>query len=423
MKFPFPSFRAQPSSVESMDVAAVTESAVFDAPPVISVVNGGLSESIMTAPLFPQLQQLQRLLRELSEGNGDRQSLQRACELMLSTTPELRLVWVGFFPAEGHDDNENVSGDILPNVVLGAALPEAAAWLLPRDSFDFIAPYTQIVDWQESQEHEFHALFSPWKNTQQQCSVTNALAIPLCVENASVYGMAVFYADDAAYFKETGLATFQAFGHVCEVVWKQSHLAQLLRQQARVDHLTGCLNRERIAREFELSAAAAQKIDPASPLSIIYCCLQDFGKLSALYGWVAADNMLAAFARATCAQLRPQDKGGRWSSTEFLYVLPGADADLAEDLMKSFLGHFKQSPVIADDWSIRIGFSIGAATYGVDGNGLDELLHYVSQNMRNSIAPTVVYDSPAYKDVARWRTSAKALNDLSGGQRSPNEMN
>lgn len=426
MKFPFPPFRAQLSSVESMGVAAVTDSAAADVPALISLVDAGLSESIAVPTLLPellQLQQFQRVLRELAEGKGDRQSLQRAGELILAATPKLRLVWVGFSPREGHADNESVSSDILPNVVLGAALSEAAAWLLPKDSFDFIAPYTQIVDWQASQEHEFHALFTPWKNTQQQCSVTDALAIPLCVENASVRGMAVFYADDAAYFKETGLALFQAFGHACEVVWKQSHLSQLLRQEARVDRLTGCLNRASIAREFELCAAALQTTDPVLPLSIVYCCLQDFDKLSALYGWVAADNMLAAFAHATCARLRQQDKGGRWSSTEFLYVLPGADAAIAADLMTSFLGHFKQSPVIADDWSIRIGFAIGAATYGVDGNGLDELLHYASQNMRNSIAPTVVYDSPAYKDVARWRTSANALNDLAGGQHNQNEMN
>jgi len=148
-------------------------------------------------------------------------------------------------------------------------------------------------------------------------------------------------------------------------------------------------------------------------LSIIYCCLHDVDKLNTLYGWVAADNILAAFARAAGGQLREADKGGRWTGTEFLYVLPGVDAASAASMVASFIAHFKQTPVIADNWSIRIEFSLGAATYGVDGTGLDELLHYASQNMRNSVAQTVEHDdSPAYDDMVRRRAAATAGNDL-----------
>jgi diguanylate cyclase (GGDEF)-like protein len=346
---------------------------------------------------------LHQLLRGLSHENGGRNSLRRVCEVILAATPKLRLVWVGFC----HDD---IGAAIEPTAVMGPALAESGMWQLPKDSFDFVAPYTQVVDWHAAQEHEFHALFTPWQNNQQQCSATNALAIPLRVEKSRMCGMIVFYADDPEYFSATGLASFQAFGHVCEVIWKQSHVSHLLSQHTRLDRLTGLLNRQRVARVFERSVAEALQTEPAQALSVIYCCLHDFGKLSALYGWVAADNMLAAFARATSAQLRETDKGGRWSSTEFLYVLPGADADLAASMVASFIAYFKQSPVIADNWSIRIGFSVGAATYGADGRGLDELLHHASQNMRNSAAPTVAYDSPAYDDAVRWRAAATALN-------------
>lgn len=63
-----------------------------------------------------------------------------------------------------------------------------------------------------------------------------------------------------------------------------------------------------------------------SPLSILCCRLDDFHKINELYGWAVGDNILAAFAKDAGAQLRKTDSGGRWSATEFLYVLSATDA-------------------------------------------------------------------------------------------------
>ena len=396
MKFSFFPSRARRATDTSqdfqLDAAAAVESDTALGVSKVPTLDAGLVGA------------LHQLLRGLAQENGGRHSLQRVCEVILAATPKLRLVWRGFCQ---HD----VGPSIEPTAAMGPALGESAHWQLPKDSFEFVAPYTQVVDWHAAHEHEFHALFSPWQNNQQQCSVTNALAIPLRVEKSRMSGMIVFYAEDTEYFSETGLAWFQAFGHVCEVIWKQSHVSHLLSQHARFDRLTGLLNRQRVARVFERSVSAALEMAPAQALSIIYCCLDDFDKLSALYGWVAADNMLAAFAKATGAQLGEKDKGGRWSGTEFLYVLPGTDAVLAGAMVESLIAHFKQSPVIADNWSIRLGFSVGAATYGVDGTGLDEMLHHASQHMRNSVAPTE-YGSIADDNAARQRTAATASDGL-----------
>ena len=91
--------------------------------------------------------------------------------------------------------------------------------------------------------------------------MTNALAIPLRAEKSKMRGMIVFYADDSCYFNDIGIASFQGLAHICEVIWKQSHLTFLLTQHARLDRLTGLLNRQRIARAFERNAAdKAQRI-------------------------------------------------------------------------------------------------------------------------------------------------------------------
>jgi diguanylate cyclase (GGDEF)-like protein len=325
---------------------------------------------------------LHQLLQTLPQAYSGRESVKRLCQMILPASPHIRLVWVGFC----QDDSE---ATIKPAAIVGKALSESDHWQLAKDCFDYVAPFAQVADWEAGHDSDFHALFAPWQSHPERCSAKAALAIPLRSEKARMHGMMVFYADSQDYFSETGFASFQAFGHVCEVIWKQSNLSHLLTRQAQLDSLTGLLTRRRIVHVYEeaVAATATAAADEAAPLSILYCQLDDFHKINDLYGWAVADNILAAFAKDTGAQLRKTDSGGRWNATEFLYVLPSTDTVDADNLAESFLGHFKHHPVNIENWSIRLALSIGVATYGADGRGLDELIHYATQHLRSSSTP------------------------------------
>jgi diguanylate cyclase (GGDEF)-like protein len=318
---------------------------------------------------------LHQLLQTLPQAYSGRESVKRLCQMILPASPHIRLVWVGFC----QDDSE---ATIKPTAIVGKALSESDHWQLAKDCFDYVAPFAQTADWEAGHDSDFQALFAPWQAHPELCSVKAALAIPLRSEKARMHGMMVFYADSQDYFAETGNASFQAFGHVCEVIWKQSNLSHLLTRQAQLDSLTGLLTRRRIVHVYE-EAVAATAIDE-SPLSILYCQLDEFHKINDLYGWAVADNILAGFAKDTGGQLRKSDSGGRWNATEFLYVLPATDTVDADNLATSFLGHFKNHPVNIENWSIRLALSVGVATYGADGRGLDELIHYATQHLHRS---------------------------------------
>lgn len=320
---------------------------------------------------------LHQLLQTLPQAYSGRESVKRLCQMILPASEHIRLVWVGFC----QDDSEAA---IKPTAIVGEALGESDQWQLAKDCFDYVVPFAQIADWDAGHDSDFHALYAPWQAHPERCSVKAALAIPLRSEQARTHGMMVFYADSQDYFSETGFASFQAFGHVCEVIWKQSNLSHLLTRQAQLDSLTGLLTRRRIVHVYEEAVAAATTTTDESPLSILYCQLDDFHKINDLYGWAVADNILAAFAKDTGARLRKTDSGGRWNATAFLYVLPATDTVDADSLAETFLGHFMRHPVNIENWSIRLALSIGVATYGADGRGLDELIHYATQHLRSS---------------------------------------
>lgn len=317
---------------------------------------------------------LHQLLHQLPQADSGRESIKRLCQTILPASSHIRLVWVGFC----HDDSAST---IKPTAIVGRALGESNNWHLAKDCFAYAAPFTQIADWEAGHESDFHALFSPWQAQPEVCSVKAALAIPLRSEKARTHGIMVFFADSREYFAETGFASFQAFGHVCEVIWKQSNLSHLLTRQAQIDSLTGLLTRRRIVHVYEDAVAAARD---GVPLSILCCQLDDFNKINDLYGWAVADNILAAFAKDTIVQMRKSDSGGRWSATEFLYVLPATDMVEAQNLAEVFLEYFMQHPVNIENWSIRLALSVGVATFGADGHGLDELIHCATQHMRSS---------------------------------------
>ncbi|WP_395822770.1 GGDEF domain-containing protein [Collimonas sp.] len=313
---------------------------------------------------------LHQLLQMLPQAYSGRESIKRMCQMILPASPHIRLVWVGFC----QDDS---GPTIKPTAVVGRAVGEVEHWHLANDCFDYATPFVQTVDWDAGLESDFHALFAPWQAHPETCTVKAALAIPLRSEKARMRGMMVFYADTEDYFSETGFASFQAFGHVGEVIWKQSNLSHLLTRQAQFDSLAGLLTRRRIAHVYDEAVATDE-----SALSILYCRLDDFHKINDLYGWAVGDNILSAFAKDTAAQLRITDSGGRWHATDFLYVLPATDALDAKSLGDAFVNHFMHHPVNVENWSIRLTLSVGVATYGADGRGLDELIHYATQHLR-----------------------------------------
>lgn len=96
------------------------------------------------------------------------------------------------------------------------------------------------------------------------------------------------------------------------------------RRQARVDPLTGLLNR----RAF--NEALAHAVDKArasgEPLSVVVCDVDDFKDINDRFGHLEGDRLLRAVADSLRRVLRGADVAYRWGGDEFALLLPGTDA-------------------------------------------------------------------------------------------------
>ncbi len=318
---------------------------------------------------------LHSLLETLPQSYSGRENIKLLCHAILGATSHLRFVWVGF--------SEDSSDAVAPYAAAGDCAQECQDWRLPAVCFDPAGPYSQAFpEHGESAEKSGH-LFMPWRASRDACTVSGALAIPLRSEKRGLRGMIVFYADSLDYFSHMGVPLFQAFCHVAEIIWKQSNLLHMVTQKAQQDPLTGFMNRRHTMNVLEKAIAHADQAQES--LSILLCRVEGFNKINDLYGWMAADSILAAFAKETVALMRPQDKGGRWTGVEFLYVLPDADAERAESIAKNLQEYFLVHPINVKNWSIRLALAVGIATYSKQCTGLDDLLQHANQNMLNGV--------------------------------------
>jgi diguanylate cyclase (GGDEF)-like protein len=317
---------------------------------------------------------LYSLLETLPQSYSGRENIKLLCHAILGATPHLRFVWVGF--CEGDSDF------VEPYAAAGDCTQECQDWRLPSNCFEPAGPYSQVLPESARTPDTLDPLFMPWRDSRQACSVNCALAIPLRSEKRGLRGMIVFYADTVDYFSHMGVPLFQAFCHVAEIIWKQSNLMHMVTQRAQQDPLTGLMNRRHTMHVLEKEIAESERDE--TPLSILICRVEGFNKLNDLYGWLASDTILAAFSKEAALQMRPQDKGGRWTGIEFLYILPRTNTGEAESVAKQLRDHFLVHPVNVKNWSIRLALTVGVATYSKHIIGLDDLILHANQNMSNT---------------------------------------
>ncbi len=318
---------------------------------------------------------LQSLLAILPQPYSGRENIRLLCHSLLRATPHLRCVWVGF--SKGNEDA------VEPYAAAGSSLPEAADWRLPAQCFEGEGPYTQAAPMHHPRALELSTLYFPWRDNPRECTANSALALPLRSGNRGLHGMIVLYADTLDYFSRVGVDLFQSFGHVAELAWKQSNLMSLLSQKAQFDPLTGLMSRRHITQTLEKAMVDAWRA--GHPLSVLLCRIDDFKRFNDLYGWMAADAIVAEFAKGLAALVRPGDKGGRWAGVEFLFILPATSLQEARLLASRVREHFAVNSVDVNNWTVRLTLSVGVAEYAAHMTTSEDLVTHANFDMQNDM--------------------------------------
>jgi two-component system, cell cycle response regulator len=127
-----------------------------------------------------------------------------------------------------------------------------------------------------------------------------------------------------------------------------------LEEMAKLDPLTGLANRRRLAEGIETVLAGGEV---ATPLSVLAIDVDHFKSYNDEFGHQAGDEVLRMIAATLRANTRSGDLVARSGGEEFIVLLPGVDAGVAESIAESL-----RAAIESQDWPHRCvtaSFGIG----------------------------------------------------------------
>lgn len=152
------------------------------------------------------------------------------------------------------------------------------------------------------------------------------------------------------------------------------------RSNALTDVLTGLPNGRYLTMRFDEEVSRARRMGRS--FQVMMLDLDDFKIVNDTYGHKVGDKMLREIARIIQAQLREYDFLARYAGDEFVAVvqeLVGSQVEELRTRIESAVAQF--SLHVRGDNRARVGISIGTATFGADGETLDQLLVAADQAM------------------------------------------
>lgn len=149
---------------------------------------------------------------------------------------------------------------------------------------------------------------------------------------------------------------------------------------ALTDPLTGLPNARYIALRFDEEASRARRT--ARPFQVVMLDLDDFKIVNDTFGHKVGDKMLREMGRIIQTQLREYDFLARYAGDEFVAIVQELVGNQVEDLrsrIETVVSEFCLQ--VRGGGEARVGISVGTATYGVEGETLDQLLVAADQAM------------------------------------------
>jgi diguanylate cyclase (GGDEF)-like protein/putative nucleotidyltransferase with HDIG domain len=234
-------------------------------------------------------------------------------------------------------------------------------------------------------------------------------SLPLCKDDLLLGAVSVYsttlkeYSDDHVRLLETVTRL------ASDALANAMHHARA-ESNALTDSLTGLPNARSLHVRFEEEVARSQRT--GKPFQVIMLDLDHFKLVNDTFGHKIGDRMLREVASQIHRQLREYDFLARYAGDEFVAIVPGLEGPQVEELRERIEAVVSAFALhVGAERHARVGISVGAAIFGVDGETLDHLLIAADQAMyraksahKTAPARLVTHQSGPSQAVAKGRT-------------------
>jgi diguanylate cyclase (GGDEF)-like protein len=172
-----------------------------------------------------------------------------------------------------------------------------------------------------------------------------------------------------AYLLYAGFITAATLG----VMWMEIQTLQLeLVRSARIDALTGVLNRGTFLDEFGREVSRSER--DATVFSLAIFDLDHFKRLNDRFGHPVGDHVLKSVVDTMRVTIRRHDLIGRYGGEEFALLMPNTGKETALRVAERIRREIELKGVDVGGKRIDLTISGGVATFQLDGHDWDSLL-------------------------------------------------
>jgi diguanylate cyclase (GGDEF)-like protein/putative nucleotidyltransferase with HDIG domain len=225
-------------------------------------------------------------------------------------------------------------------------------------------------------------------------SYRTATVVPLTREDA-VLGALAMYSTDLSSYTADHLRLMEAVAKLASDAIANAVHHERTETSALTDLLTGLPNARALRYRFEEEADRARR--HRDGFSVMMMDLDGFKAVNDRFGHQAGDQLLRELSVLLLSHMRSADFVSRYAGDEFVAILQVGQEEVQE------LSQRIQREIDRHDFGFQgsklfIGVSVGSASFGVDGETLDELL--------------LAADRAMYADKARRKAVFAESNSL-----------
>lgn len=187
------------------------------------------------------------------------------------------------------------------------------------------------------------------------------ICLPL-TSHAGRLGVIYFYRCDRATFLADEIDLLKTFAHLAAVALENARLYARVEAEARIDALTGLLNRRSFDRRLTEEHNRAKRFNKPYALALID--IDHFKRINDTYGHPAGDAVLAQLGQVLAQQFREVDVKARYGGEEFAIILPEISGSTAKTVAERVRRAIAETPfVLPDGREIGATVSMGVSCY------------------------------------------------------------
>ena len=153
------------------------------------------------------------------------------------------------------------------------------------------------------------------------------ILLPLTKGEKVLGTLGIFHSDPEKRFTSEDLHILSLFAQHASIAMENAMLFDKVQQMARIDEVTGLLNRRAFCEMGEYEINRANRL--LHPISLAMVDLDDFKQVNDQFSHLTGDEVLRAVARLCRDKLRNIDIIGRYGGDEMVILMPETNEDNA----------------------------------------------------------------------------------------------